>query len=81
MNRALCDPNLGDKWVKAKANRSQRWYLCETARELIQCCGRSVRSVDDHAITYVLDTCFGDFINRNKVLFPKWFVDSVIWPK
>jgi ATP-dependent DNA helicase DinG len=40
---------------------------------LVQGYGRSIRSKEDWAITYVLDAAFGHFVFRNKDILPDWF--------
>lgn len=48
-------PFLGDKSVKKKMNKWKWWYSTQTLRSIIQSIGRSIRSKDDIAITYILD--------------------------
>src|SRR5215469_9922154 len=49
-------PNLGDRWTDAKRKASRQWYTWQTALKLVQGYGRSVRSKEDWAATYVLDS-------------------------
>jgi Rad3-related DNA helicase len=70
-------PFLGDKYIKEKMNRIKNWYDWQTAKVIMQGCGRSVRSINDTAKTYILDSDFNVFFNRNKNLFPKWWKDSI----
>jgi hypothetical protein len=44
---------------------------------LAQCYGRSVRSKDDWATTYVLDSAFGPFVRKNKYILPHWFIQAI----
>src|SRR5215813_14763413 len=62
-------PSLGDRWIKEKCKRAERWYLWQTALKLVQGYGRSVRSKDDWAVTYVLDSLFESFVNRNRIFY------------
>jgi Rad3-related DNA helicase len=48
--------SLGSAYVKARANRDQEWYESYCLRQIIQGCGRSVRTPSDYATTYLLDT-------------------------
>jgi len=55
----------------------ETWYAARTAYKFIQGCGRSIRNVDDHAKTYLLDS------NCKLIREPKlnnfvrpWFTDS-----
>jgi hypothetical protein len=44
---------------------------------LVQGYGRSIRSKEDYAITYVLDSGFEKFVKRNKNILPDWFTQAV----
>ena len=70
-------PSLGDRWIDEKRKRSEQWYSWQTGLRLVQAYGRSVRSKDDWAATYVLDANFGYFISRNKTIMPQWFIDAI----
>jgi Rad3-related DNA helicase len=48
---------------------------------LVQATGRSVRSRNDYAITYVLDSDFERFIVKNTNCLPRWWLDAIHWPK
>jgi Rad3-related DNA helicase len=70
-------PYLGDKLVRKKMNKWKWWYPLQTAKAIVQATGRSVRSKDDTAITYILDSDFEMFYNRNRDLFPQGFKESL----
>ena len=72
-------PNLGSKKIKRRMDTMKEFYGLATVRDVIQSYGRSVRSNDDYAQTYVLDSCFGDLLKWNVRYFPKWFLESVIY--
>ncbi len=72
-------PNLGDRWTDGKRKNSAQWYNWQTALHLIQAIGRSVRSKEDWAVTYIVDSVFGSFINKNKSIMPGWFLESIKW--
>jgi hypothetical protein len=44
---------------------------------LVQAYGRSVRSKDDWARTYVLDSAFLPFVRKNKNILPHWFIQAI----
>jgi Rad3-related DNA helicase len=44
---------------------------------VVQAYGRSVRSRDDFAVTYVLDAEFGSFLKRQSKRLPEWFLEAV----
>jgi len=71
-------PNKSDRWTNAKRNKDAEWYYWQTALKLIQAYGRSVRSKDDWAKTYILDSAFGYFVKRNKSILPSWFIHAII---
>ena len=70
-------PYLGDKLVRKKMNKWKWWYPLQTAKTIVQSAGRSVRSAEDSAVTYILDTDFEIFYNRNRSMFPSGFKESL----
>jgi Rad3-related DNA helicase len=70
-------PYLGDKIVKKRMNRWPWWYPLQTAKTIVQSIGRSVRSHDDHAVSYILDADWERFYGRNDKLFPESFRNSL----
>jgi ATP-dependent DNA helicase DinG len=71
-------PSKADRWIAKKMHLDGgRWYNRQTALRLVQACGRSIRSVDDWAKTYVLDSLFSQFIERNKI--PLWFKEAIVY--
>jgi len=70
-------PDLSDRRTKTILQMDRAWYDWQTAQRLVQTYGRSVRSETDHAITYVLDSNFTRFVNTNRDLFPKYFLDAI----
>ena len=69
-------PSRGDRWIETKRRLDGgKWYNWQTALRLVQSCGRSIRSRDDWAKTYVLDSAFSWFIKENKL--PVWFRESI----
>lgn len=69
-------PNLSSPLVKAKMNTMPGWYDWKTGITIMQGVGRSVRSSEDWAVTYILDACFLSLINKPD-LFPPSFVERV----
>jgi ATP-dependent DNA helicase DinG len=70
-------PNKGDTWTNAKREIDEEWYYWQTALKLIQAYGRSIRSKEDWAKTYVLDSAFGYFVKKNKNILPDWFTLAI----
>jgi Rad3-related DNA helicase len=70
-------PNKSDRWINAKRKEDEEWYYWQTALKLIQAYGRSVRSEEDWAKTYVLDSAFGYFVKKNQDILPRWFINAI----
>jgi hypothetical protein len=69
--------NKGDRWTNEKRRIDEEWYYWQTALKLIQGYGRSIRSKEDWAKTYVLDSAFGYFVKKNKNILPDWFTQAI----
>lgn len=75
-------PYLGDRQVSARMHSrgGQVWYTVATIRTIVQMCGRAVRSAEDWAVTYVLDSQFETGVfSRGRGLIPEWFREAVVW--
>ncbi len=72
-------PYLGDAWVKRRAEISQKWYMLQAMKTIIQSSGRVVRSKSDWGVTYILDDSFTALYNRMKMYTPLWWVDSLVY--
>jgi len=70
-------PNKSDRWTDAKRKLVEEWYYWQTALKLIQGYGRSIRSKEDWAKTYVLDSAFGYFVRKNRNILPDWFTQAI----
>ena len=71
-------PSTMDKVIGIRMERDAGWYVWITALKLVQCYGRSVRSKDDWATTYVVDSAFEAFIRKNARIIPDWFLEAVV---
>lgn len=71
-------PYLGDEVVKKRMLIRKGWYDYQTAKTIIQSVGRSIRSDTDHAVTYILDSDWNRFFEKNKKLFSQDFVLSIV---
>ena len=70
-------PNIADKWTSEKRKLNKEWYYWQTGLRLVQAYGRSIRSKDDWAKTYVLDSAFNYFVKVNYNILPKWFLSAI----
>jgi ATP-dependent DNA helicase DinG len=66
-------PYLGDSLTKKRMNRWNWWYGLQTSKTIVQSVGRSVRSMEDYAVTYILDSDWERFFDRNSNVFPASF--------
>ena len=73
-------PGLGNNpQLKRRMELSDEYYSYLSALKLVQQYGRSIRSKDDYADTYILDSGFKSFFSRAKNMMPKWFMEAIIW--
>lgn len=72
-------PYLGDLYVQKRNKLNPGWFTWQTALKLVQASGRSIRSEDDWAWTYVLDSDFKTLIARARAILPKWWVEAINW--
>lgn len=70
-------PDLTDKKIAAMKERDQKWYTWNTVLRLIQAYGRSIRSKDDFATTYILDSSISFLLRNAQDLVPKWFSEAI----
>ena len=69
-------PSLADPLIKAKMQHTPGWYDWKTGISIMQGVGRSVRSKDDWAVTYIIDASFRSLINKPD-FFPPSFIERV----
>ena len=72
-------PNYTEKWVESKMERYPLWYPSQTITKILQGFGRSIRSKQDWAITYVLDSAVEPLLNNSKNLVPRSYYDVFGW--
>jgi len=70
-------PYLGDKLVQKRMRKWSWWYPLQTAKTIIQSLGRSIRSSDDFAVSYILDSDWNRFYSQNQEMFPETFKEAV----
>jgi Rad3-related DNA helicase len=70
-------PYLGDKLVQKRMRKWSWWYPLQTAKTIIQSLGRSIRSADDHAVSYILDSDWDRFYGQQRDMFPESFRNSI----
>jgi len=75
-------PYVKDRQVNKRlySQGGRLWYAVQTVRELVQMCGRAIRSENDWATTYIYDRDFETNLwARNRNLFPDWFREAIVW--
>ena len=70
-------PYLGDPQIARRKELDSAWYEWRTCLTVVQAYGRSVRSAEDFAVTYVLDADFPAFVKRQRKRLPGWFLEAV----
>jgi Rad3-related DNA helicase len=69
-------PYLGDPQVARRMELDPGWYDWRTCLSVVQAYGRSVRSEDDFAVTYLLDADFPSYLRRQRERLPQWFLEA-----
>ena len=73
-------PSMADMRTARLAARNQLWYRYRAAARLIQGIGRSVRSEDDHAVTYVIDESAAALMRSLRRYVPRAYADTLVPP-
>jgi Rad3-related DNA helicase len=73
-------PNLSERRTKIKMEKFPLWYKSQALMKLLQGFGRSIRSEDDWATTYVLDSAAHDLLIQSKAMIPKSYHDVLGFP-
>ena len=68
---------LGDKQIKRRCEVDPQWYQWRAAITLMQSAGRAMRHEEDNCIIYVMDSAIETFIQRNRKMFPEYFIDAI----
>ena len=71
-------PNFFDNKQLARRNDLDPTYTnWLTSLKMVQSYGRSIRSADDYADTYIIDGSFYGFQKRCQKMLPKWFLEAI----
>lgn len=73
-------PSIADPVIKRRMETAagRTWYQLLTCLKIVQAYGRSVRSKDDHAVTYVTDAGFAGLVARAGRMLPPWFREALV---
>jgi Rad3-related DNA helicase len=70
--------SLSDRFVATKLKINPEWYRWKAIVNILQGTGRSVRSEEDWAVTYILDGALADLIHNNRKAFPSEFMKRIV---
>lgn len=70
-------PNISSNKIKQRQKTKPEWYQWKTVVDFIQAVGRSVRSIDDYADTYVLDSSLSTLLMYNSHLIPRYISNAI----
>lgn len=65
---------LNDERIKRLLKEDPEWYMNKMLNNLIQACGRGVRTKNDKCNTYILDGSITDAVIRSSRKLPKYFL-------
>ncbi len=68
-------PNYTEKRIKAKMEKFPLWYTSQTLTKILQGFGRSIRSENDWANTYVLDSAINNVFFKGQGMIPRAYYD------
>lgn len=71
-------PYLGDAAVQRRMKLNKDWYNYQTVKSVVQALGRSIRHVNDHATSYILDSDWKRFYDVSKDMFPLEFSEAIV---
>lgn len=71
--------NTSDEFVNYKVKNDFSWYNYQAMLTFGQQIGRVNRAEDDFGVTFLMDSRFNKFIQKNSAKFPKWLKDSFIY--
>lgn len=72
-------PNMTSEKVKKRMeDKTRDWYSWITISHIIQAYGRSIRSADDWALTYILDKNFDYLLSRTQHMVPDYVKEAII---
>jgi len=70
-------PNISSNKIKQRQKTNKEWYNWKTCVDFIQSYGRSLRSEEDWAETYVLDSSLSTLLKYNSNLIPRYITDAI----
>lgn len=71
-------PNTQSRLMKARDKEDKDYSSYVAMQQLVQTCGRGVRSKSDYCKTYVIDDNIEWFFHKYKRFAPEWFYGSLV---
>jgi Rad3-related DNA helicase len=69
---------LTNKRIKTLFDGDKQWYQNKMLCSLVQACGRGIRAVEDHCVTYILDATVLEPLRNNVNILPRYFIDRFV---
>ena len=69
-------PSLGDGLLAERVRRDKGLMSYLTMQNLVQACGRGMRSAEDHCENFIVDDSIEWWLKQNRALAPGWFLES-----
>ncbi len=66
-------PSTQSKVLQARQEVDKDYFAYIAAQQLVQMCGRGVRSTNDWCETFIIDDNWGWFVNKYRTFMPRWF--------
>jgi Rad3-related DNA helicase len=70
-------PNISSNKIKKRQSDCPDWYNWKTCVDLVQMYGRSIRSEDDYANTFILDESLSNVMKYNYKYLPIYFTEAI----
>jgi Rad3-related DNA helicase len=70
-------PNISSNKIKARQKTNSDWYTWKTVVDTLQSYGRAVRSDDDFADMFILDSNFSDLLKYNSHIIPEYMQKAI----
>jgi len=67
--------SLASPYIRTRMEMDADWYTLQACLNLMQACGRSIRSKEDYATTYLLDSDIMRLLKAGPL--PSWWLDSI----
>lgn len=70
-------PNKGEPAIAYVSDLDPNWYTWQTAKQVLQACGRISRHPEDQGDTFILDSTFKSLYINNQDYWPRWWKESL----